>query len=119
MITFKPSHKPVAPVTRSQTFNTSYQVGAFYAVQTDSSNFSDGFGIAKCLEPCADTFKGIILEKCSEMIGDSVIFEEKDNGQFESVSVNSVIISIAAVPSTKGKYSVNKEEYEQLVLSLD
>ena len=60
-----------------------------------------------------------VLSWKNEMIGDSVIFEEKDNGQFESVSVNSVIISIAAVPSTKGKYSVNKEEYEQLVLSLD
>ena len=48
-----------------------------------------------------------------------MIFQEKDIGQFESVSVNSLIISIAAVPSNKGKYSLNKEEYEQLILSLD
>ena len=119
MITFKPSHNPVAPVTRSQTFNTTYQVGAFYAIQTESSSFSDGFGIAKCLELSADTFKGVLLEKCPDMIGDLVIFQEKDIGQFESVSVNSIIISIAAVPSNKGKYSLNKEEYEQLILSLD
>ena len=75
MITFKPTRSPSAIVTRAQADHCIFKVGAFYAIQPTSA--SQEFLIAKCLKPSNSGFEGLVLEKCSEVVSDLLIFREK------------------------------------------
>ena len=119
LVTFKPSYRPSPAVTRSQVERSAtYQVGAFYAKQMDTSRISEEFCIAKCVKPCEVFFEGILLEKC-DVVEDLLYFVEKDMQEFQNEKLIYVIISINLLVSDSKKYSIHKEEYEQLVLSLD
>ena len=84
LVTFKPSYRPSPAVTRSQVeFSPTYQVGAFYAIQTDISSLSDEFCIAKCIKLCDGFFEGILLEKC-DVVEDLLYFVEKEMQEFQN-----------------------------------
>ena len=102
-ITLTPT--PQISVTRSQvSTDVAFQVGAFYAIIADYSDYCDGFCIAKCVKTNVNSFSGLYLENCSET-EDFVFFRElKDVGRFESDSVHSILISIIPVENCKGSH---------------
>ena len=115
-ITFKPTKKSSSVVTRAQTVTAVFKVGAFYAMQPTSS--SQEVLLIKCLKSSRDYLEGLVLEKCTDdVVGDSVIFEEKLIEQISSDRVHSLVISINEISSNK--YSVDKNEYEQIIMTLE
>ena len=59
-------------MTRAQAEHCIFKVGAFYAIQPTSAN--QEFLIAKCLKPFDGGFEGHILNKCSEVVSNVLIF---------------------------------------------
>ena len=117
MITFKPTRKPSAAVTRAQIATSDYKAGAFYALQPE---FPDQeFLLAKCMKPSRDTFEGLILEKCSDIdiSGELVLFEGKTIEQISSEAVHSIVISINEI--SYNKFTIESDEYEQIIMSLE
>ena len=115
-ITFKPTKKASSVVTRAQAVTAVFKVGAFYAMQPTSS--SQEVLLIKCLKSSRDYLEGLVLEKCTDdVVGDSVIFEEKLIEQISSDRVHSLVISIHEISSNK--YSVDKNEYEQIIMALE
>ena len=64
-----PGHPRLSVVSRSVEFT----VGAFYAINSDTSDFSEGFCIAKCLKSDLKSFSGQYLKKC-EAVVDNLVF---------------------------------------------
>ena len=111
-----PGHPRLSVVSRSVEFT----VGAFYAINSDTSDFSEGFCIAKCLKSNLESFNGQYLEKYGEVEDNLVFYREiKEKGRFASETVNSMLVSITPVENCIGRYSIHKEELEQIILSLE
>ena len=65
-----------------------------------------------------DYLEGLVLETCiDDVVGDLVIFEEKLVEQISCDRVHSLVISINEINSNK--YSVDKNKYEQILMTLD
>ena len=110
MITFKPTRRPSAAVTRAQIATSDYKVGAFYAIQP---KFPDQeVLLVKCMKPSRDTIEGLILEKCSDIVGELVLFEGKTIEQISSEAVHFIVISC-------NKFNIENDEYEQIIMSLE
>ena len=109
-IHFKPTQRPSVAVTRSQTYSSVYKVGHFYAIQPGSR--SQEVRIAKCLRAFCDNFEGLILEKCAGTVSDKVFFQEKNIEMINSEIVYTLVIST-------DKYSVDIDEYEQLLMLVE
>ena len=115
MITFKPTRRPSAAVTRAQIATSDYKVGAFYAIQP---KFPDQeVLLVKCMKPSRDTIEGLILEKCSDIVGELVLFEGKTIEQISSEAVHSIVISINEISCNK--FTIENDEYEQIIMSLE
>ena len=115
-VTFKPTRRASSVVTRAQTVISVFKVGAFYSLQPTSS--SQEVQLIKCLKPSRDYLEGLVLEKCiDDEGGDLVIFEEKLVEQISCDRVHSLVISKNEINSNK--YSVDKNEYEQILITLD
>ena len=69
------------------------------------------------MKPLHDKFEGIVLEKCVDMDGDLVFFEEQKEELVYSDAVLSLVISINEVSCTR--YSVERNEYDQLTMLVE
>ena len=95
-----------------------FQVGSYYAVNT--ADCSDSFSAVKCVKSSCGVLDGLLLKQLYALGEEGIVFELTENiVQVEYAKVNSVLISIYPVANSERQLSINREEIEQIISSLD
>ena len=95
--------------------DTNLEEGNFYCVVSDTEQ---GFEIVQCDVVIDSGFAGRCLQKCFEESADQFVFKESGEVKvFDTEQVRSILIS--ACIKLNGVYSVDKSEFDEMLLSLN
>ena len=101
--------------SHTQVERAEFLSGKLYSVKTSSSDFMEGFCLVKALATQDSSLIGIVMEKCAELLDESKLYyrETETTGQFEEISVISLLVSSCDV--NVDTISVNKLEVEEIL----